>query len=124
MKVALCVIATGKYAQFLYELLGTAHTLFCPGHDLRFFVFTDTGMVPRHHEPTVVIPTPHESWPGPTIHRYRTMLRAEKELLACDYAYYVDVDSRFVRPVGDEVLGDLVATIHFGYAEKPRQDWT
>ena len=52
------------------------------------------------------------------------MLQAEKELLACDYVYYVDVDSRFVRPVGAEIFGELVATIHYGFCESPRKDWT
>ena len=45
------------------------------------------------------------------------MLQAAEALLACDYVYYLDVDSRFVRPVGEEIFGDLVATIHFGYCQ-------
>ena len=66
----------------------------------------------------------HEPWPGPTLHRYRTMLGAEAELAACDYVYYVDVNSRFVRPVAEEIFGDLAATIHFGFVEQPRWAWT
>ena len=31
MRVALCVIATGKYTQFLCELLATAHEFFLSG---------------------------------------------------------------------------------------------
>jgi histo-blood group ABO system transferase len=108
MKVALCVIATGKYTRFLNELLATAEKFFCPGHDVRTCVFTG----------------PHEPWPGPTLHRYRTMLRAAEELAGCDYVYYVDVDSRFVRPVGEEIFGDLAATIHYGFCDRPRKAFT
>ena len=75
MRVALCVIATGKYTRFLCGLLGTAYEFFCPGHDVRILVFSDSA-VSKHHQNTIVIPTPHEPWPGPTLHRYRTMLQA------------------------------------------------
>jgi histo-blood group ABO system transferase len=132
MKVALCVIATGKYVRFLAELLESAGRFFCAGHELEFHIFVERGAkyptlhasrrpaarVPRPHD------VPHETWPGPTLHRYRTMLRAEADLRACDFIYYVDVDSLFVRPVGEEIFGDLVATIHFGFQDKPRNAWT
>ncbi len=123
MRVALSVIATGKYTRFLCGLLGTAYEFFCPGHDVRILVFSDSA-VPKHHQNTIVIPTPHEPWPGPTLHRYRTMLRAADTLEGCDYVYYLDVDSRFVRPVGEEVFGDLAATVHYGFCEAPRRQWT
>ncbi len=123
MKVALSVIATGKYTRFLCGLLGTAYEFFCPGHDVRILVFSDSA-VPKHHQNTILIPTPHEPWPGPTLHRYRTMLRADDTLEGCDYVYYLDVNSRFVRPVGEEVFGDLAATVHYGFCEAPRRQWT
>ena len=131
MKVALCVIATGKYTRFLCELLTSAREFFCPGQQRRFFVFTDDCKLQIDkcklkicNEQFAICNSPHEPWPGPTLHRYRTMLRAEAELRACDYVYYVDVDSRFVRPVGEEIFGDLAATIHFGFCEKPRSAFT
>ena len=71
-----------------------------------------------------IVNTPHEPWPGPTLHRYRTLLQAAEALADCDYVYYVDVDSRFVRPVGAEILGDLVATIHYGFCDRPRKTFT
>jgi len=88
---------------------------------VRFHLFSDFFIVRKD---LTFHPIKHEPWPGPTLHRYRTMLEAENELSACDYVYYLDVDSRFVRPVGAEVFGDLVATIHFGFVEKPWPQWT
>jgi histo-blood group ABO system transferase len=123
MKIALCVIATGKYTRFLPCLLESAEKFFCRGHDVRLFVFTDSRF--RHRAFAIRhLYAPHEPWPGPTLHRYRTLLTAEAELLACDYIYYVDVDSRFVRPVGEEIFGDLTATIHYGFCESPRREFT
>ena len=109
MKIALCVIATGKYTRFLCELLSTAQKFFCSGHDVRFFVFADTPhllfLSPTHPGPlSHLTPARTSHGPGPTLHRYRTMLQAAEELLACDYVYYVDVDSAF-RAAGGR--GDL-----------------
>ena len=135
MKVALCIIVTGKYKRFLCELLATAERYFCAGHEVQLFVFTDADpilILPPSSFRLHPFPAPHEPWPGPTLHRYRTMLQAADDLLACDYVYYIDVDSRFVRPVGEEIFGGapgapgrgLTATIHFGYTNRPRGEWT
>lgn len=129
MKIALCIIATGKYIQFLPGLLKSAKAFFCTAHDVVFHVFSDADAdnlpyweyrpnFQRHY-------TPHEPWPGPTLHRYRTMLKAEKQLAACDYVFYCDVDMRFEAPIGDEVMGPgLTATLHPGFADKPRRTFT
>ena len=66
------------------------------------------------------LPIEHEPWPGPTLHRYHTMLKIEQQLLDRDYVYYLDVDMLLVRPVGSEIFGDLVATLHPGYCQSPR----
>lgn len=125
MRIGLCIIATGRYKQFLEEVLTSSERFFCVGHDVQRIVFTDIHEV---HSPRVRgyhwRHIDHEPWPGPTLHRYRTMLGAADVLTTCDYIFYLDVDSRFVRPVGSEILGDLVATIHPGFAESPRQAFT
>jgi len=121
MKVALCVIATAKYKCYLCDLIASARKFFCAGHERRFLVFADQ----EFSGPDVSFyRIDHEPWPGPTLHRYHTMLRAMTELLTCDYAYYCDVDMRFVAPVGDEIFGDRVAVIHPGFANQPRKCFT
>ena len=124
MKIALCVIATGKYTQFLCELIATAGKHFCLAHDVRLHAFTDTAMVPNHPGlQAFVTPTAHESWPGPTLHRYRTILRREatRRVRLC----LLSRRRQSLRaPVGDEILGDLVAVVHFGFAGRPSRDWT
>ena len=93
---------------------------------MRFFVFTD---VPRANSPI------RQFCPSSFPHSPRALARPDaaplphdaprgRGLLACDYVYYVDVDSRFVRPVGGEIFGDLAATIHFGFFDKPRDAFT
>ena len=67
MKVALCIIATGKYTRFLCELLGTVRRFFCPDHGVRIFLFTDTEVDVRRHQDCELrqFLVPHEPWPGP-----------------------------------------------------------
>jgi histo-blood group ABO system transferase len=61
----------------------------------------------------------HEPWPGPTLHRYHTFLKAKKYLSAFDYLFYVDVDMRFVAPVGKEIFSNnITATLHPGYVNE------
>jgi histo-blood group ABO system transferase len=133
MRIALCVIATGKYTRFLPCLLESAAEFFCAGHEVRFFLFTDDCKLTIANCKFRIVNSqfaicnflaPAEPWPGPTLHRYRTMLAAADELAGCDYVYYVDVDSRFVRPVGEEIFGALAATIHYGFCDKPRREFT
>jgi histo-blood group ABO system transferase len=50
------------------------------------------------------------------------MLRAKAELLQYDYVYYLDVDSWFVADVGEEILSELVGTIHPGFCGAPRSN--
>lgn len=132
MKVALCVIATGKYTRFLPQLLESATEFFCCGHEVRYQVLSN-------HEPgdadgvdltaetarrVLWYHVDHEPWPGPTLHRYRMMLTAEPSLCKHDYLYYIDADMFFAAPVGDEVFGRLTATIHPGFANQPKRKWT
>lgn len=119
MRIALCVIATGKYLEFVPPLMAGMTAHFLPGHVVMPFIFSD-------HKPSQwpIYSVPHEPWPGPTLHRYHHMLTAEKELSGFDYVFYIDADMLIVDTVGDEILGELVATIHPGFAGKHRGVFT
>tara|TARA_Y100001938_G_scaffold139411_1_gene206273 strand:+ start:804 stop:1511 length:708 start_codon:yes stop_codon:yes gene_type:complete len=127
MKVALLSIATGKYDRFVTPLYESAVRHFLPRHNLDFILFTDSvqdfevagresKVIKRHWE--------HQPWPNPTLKRYHAFVSASDLISEYDYVYYCDVDMRFVSEVGDEVLGDLVATVHPGFYNKPRGTWS
>src|SRR5208282_1516915 len=109
---ALIVIATGeKYVQYVQPLLLSARSYFVPHTAV---VFSDADDIGCGEKPHTKIS--HEPWPGPTLHRYHTILKAESYLRAFDYIYYVDVDMKFVAPVGDEIFSDgITATLHPGF---------
>lgn len=80
---------------------------FLPNHEVIPFIFTDA---PKEKIPVgcshIVIQ--HEQWPGPTLHRFSTMLKAKFWLIEYDYICYVDADSTFVGQVNErDAFNDL-----------------
>ena len=122
MDVTLCLIATGRYRDFVADVVHSVRRFFLPGHYVTIVLFSNAP--PPDNLALYWIPVPHEPWPGPTIHRYRWIAGAEKVLTRRDYIYYLDVDCRVVSTVGPEIFGNLVGTIHQGYAARSRDEWT
>ena len=117
MKICINVIATGKYIEFVPQLIYSIDKYFLIGHDITVNVFTDSDSLA-----CVVINTtrlyliqhkiPSYKFPEATLLRYHIMLDVDYD---CDYIFYLDADMRIVDYVGDEILGDLVAVRHPGY---------
>lgn len=118
-RVALCVMATGHYTRYLQGVINSARTYFCLGHELTLHVWSDIGAAAAGISGPGLVwhQADHMPWPGPTLYRYRRMAKAGDLLRKADYVFYVDADSMFVRPVGSELFGNLVAVRHFGYLD-------
>jgi histo-blood group ABO system transferase len=114
-KVGLLLIATNKYVEFLDELISTADEYFLKNQEVTYFVFTNEKINLNTDRKVVRIETEHKKWPWMTLGRYEIFQNSSDILSSMDYLYYCDVDMRFVSEVGDEVLGDLVGTLHPGY---------
>jgi histo-blood group ABO system transferase len=113
LKIGLLVVATGKYIQFVEPLVKSGNNYFCPTHQVTYFVFTD-GQAPKADN-IVSIYQKRLGWPFDTMMRF-SMYAQQKELLQnMDYLFACDADMLFVESVGDEILGDLVGTLHPGY---------
>ena len=113
-RVALCVVATGKYDVFADEMIQSAREHFCKGHEVQYFVFTD-GAIARADDVTVV----HQKrlgWPYDTLMRFAIYLKHQELFADFDYIYATDADMRFVATVaGEKIFSDLVGTLHPGY---------
>ena len=116
LKIGLILVATGKYARYIGSWTAAMRRHFLPGHDREIFCFTDAACIPKGVRK---IESPHEPWPGPSLHRYRDMLRIEARLREFDFLYYVDADCSPVAEIGDEILGDLVAVRHVQTVVEP-----
>ena len=112
MKTALLVIATGeKYHKYVNPLLESAKKFFVE-HDA--IVWTDGEQRPI--EAKFAINKMSLGYPYETLYRYDTFLQQAWFLRRYEYLFYIDVDMRFVDPVGEEIFADgITATLHPGY---------
>lgn len=124
-KVALCIIATGKYNDFVRPLMESAEKYFLQSHEIHYHLFTNKlGIPPIPDKNKVrmhVHPIDHQPWPAMTLNRYAFILSAG--LHDYDFVYYIDADSLFVAPVGDEILKDMIVVSHPGYYTKGGGSW-
>ena len=122
MKICILTIATNKYIQFVEELYNNIEKHFLNGHDIEGIIFTE-------HEVEVsdnikVSKIEHEPWPMPTLKRYNYFMKEAEHISKYDYCFYFDVDMGLVAKVGDEVLSDLVATMHPYQSFSPKEQRT
>lgn len=123
MKIGLLTIATNKYIRFVDPLWESAKKHFLTNHDVTMFLFTDSVDY-KPDSKQVIIPQQHLVWPGPTLFRYNVFDLNKDKLKEMDYLFYCDADMLFVNTVGDEVLGERVATNHPGFFQSARQTFT
>lgn len=113
MKICVLVIATNKYINFIQTLLDSIENNFLTDHDISCLLFTDNE-IEEVSDNVKISKIEHESWPGITLKRFHYFLKERQYISQFDYCFYIDADMRVVGKVGDEILGDLVGTIHPG----------
>lgn len=111
--IGLLIVATGKYISFVDPLINSANKHFCKDHNVTYFVFTDGPL----EEKSNVIRVEHSrlGWPFDTMMRFHAYYKAKELLDNQDYLFACDADMLFVGNMGDEILGDHVATQHPGF---------
>ncbi len=109
-------MATGKYIQFVDPLIASAEEHFCKDHTITYFIFTDSDLPSTDR--IIYIPQKRLGWPFDTMNRYHAYLASQDILRTQDYLFACDADMVFVDEVGDEILGELVATQHPGFVGK------
>lgn len=113
--IGLLIIATNKYTTFIEPLIKSADENFLINQEVTYFIFTNKNLDLKSKRNIVYINVEHRDWPWMTLGRYEIFKNNEHILSKMNYLYYCDADMRFVGEVGDEILGDLVATQHPGY---------
>jgi histo-blood group ABO system transferase len=114
-KVGLLVIATNKYISFVDPLVESADKWFLPECDVTYCIFTNNSKQLQTNRHFNMMQIEHEPWPAPTLKRYDYFDQYEDYLKSFDYLYYCDADMKFVDMVGNEILGELVSTLHPGF---------
>lgn len=113
-KVGLLIMATGKYDVFVDPLIQSARKYFCPNQEVTFFVFADGNRITSADD-IVRIYQQRLGWPYDTLMRNAIYYQKKDLFEEQDYLFAIDADMLFVDTVGDEILGERVATIHPGY---------
>ena len=122
MKILILTIATNKYIQFVERLYDNIADNFLKGHDMECLLFTDHDVEASSN--VKVSKIEHEDWPMPTLKRYNYFVKEKEYISQFDYCYYFDIDMGIVQEVGDEVLSDLVGTMHPYQTFSPKEQRT
>ena len=122
MKILILTIATNKYIQFVERLYDNIEDKFLNGHEIQGLLFTEHDV--ETSDNIKVSQIEHEPWPMPTLKRYNYFIKEKDYISQFDYCYYFDVDMGIVSEVGDEVLSDLVATMHPYQSFYPKEQRT
>ena len=122
MKILILTIATNKYIQFVERLYDNIADNFLKGHEIQGLLFTEHDV--ETSDNIKVSQIEHEDWPMPTLKRYNYFVKEKEFISQFDYCYYFDVDMGIIGKVGDEVLGDLVATMHPYQSFYPKEQRT
>jgi len=114
-KIGIILLSTNKYKIFVRPFIESAKNFLLKNHKVTYYLFTDTDEFNDLGDDVVVNKIEHLPWPMITLYRYKTFVKHKDILNTEDYLFYCDIDMRFVDYVGDEILGDSVATIHPGF---------
>lgn len=120
--VGLCITATGKYISFVDPLIASAEKHFCKNHVITYFVFTDS--LRPSTDNIIYLSHSKLGWPYDTLKRYHAYLAYKNLLETQDYLFALDADMLFVGEVGDEILGERVATLHPGFFQAHRRNFS
>jgi len=111
-KIAVFVIATNKYLDFVEPLYKSMQNYFLVGHQKDIFVFTNRDSVPGNCKRVEV---EAYGWPYASLMRYHMIYNNMSQYQYYDYYYYVDADMLFLQPVGEEVFGSFTCVLHPGF---------
>ena len=111
MKICVITIATGRYIQFVENLLEKVDEFFLNGHEINCLLFTDNEL-DEVSDNVKVSKIEHKPWPEPALKKYNYIFSENEHLKDFDYLYLFDADVDVVDTVGEEVLQDLVGVLH------------
>jgi hypothetical protein len=105
-RVAILYICTGLYRQFFQEFYRTSEEFFLREMEKHYFVWSDDSSIVEGLKNVTFIYKVWAGFPADSLFRFELFLQAEDELKKYDYVYFMNANSIFVKPVGEEILPD------------------
>jgi hypothetical protein len=123
MKIGVLYICTGKYVLYWKQFYESMESLFLPGHEKDYFVFTDAPSIEYEQKNNVHrLFQQKQEWPYPTLLRFQMFLKVEKELEKMDYIFFLNANMKVIDTIKEnDVLPDpikddgLVVVLHSGF---------
>lgn len=125
MQIGILYICAGKYSMFWKSFFESSEKYFLPGHEKKYFVFTDAKKIDFQDNNNVVkIYQKNSGWPYISLMRFKMFILHQNMLNKLDYLFFCNANLLFVDHVGDEILPvheGLAALNHPCYWDKPRE---
>ncbi len=116
--IGILLISTGKYKQFVKELVKQIDKYFLPNKDKKIFIFTDYFHIDLETNSDLLQTIiPEYKFPYATLYRYKIFSENNNIFKGCSHLFYLDVDSAIINEIGKEFLVDegLVVVRHPGF---------
>jgi len=115
-KIGLCITATGRYIEFVDNLIKSARQYFLTKHKVTYIVFTDS-VNKKEADDIVFVYQKKLGWPFDSCCRPKFYLACPL-LSTFDYVFACDADMVFVNNCGEEILSERVGVLHAGFLKK------
>jgi histo-blood group ABO system transferase len=118
MKIAINVIATNKYINFLPDLVKSIDDFLFKNSDVLIIVHTNSNINEINSSSGRIKilknEIEHEPWPFTTLKRFHYFNKVKDLIAKSDYSFYIDADSLFIGEMKEEFLptGGMLGTIH------------
>jgi hypothetical protein len=115
--IGIFIIATGEpYITYAKSLIKDIGKFFLTSHEKTIYLFTDSK---EKIKGCVQVYKSKLGWPMATLWRFHTIVKYyDEHNLNLSYKYYIDADFKIIKPVGNEILGELAAVQHPGFYHK------
>ncbi|XP_054865026.1 globoside alpha-1,3-N-acetylgalactosaminyltransferase 1-like isoform X1 [Amphiprion ocellaris] len=129
-RVAVVVLAVGKYTRFLKGFLESGEKYFLVGLRVTYYIFTDNEQdVPNvtlsEGRKITILPVPSaKRWQDVVLSKMKwATVTIDKQIRnEADYLFMMDVDSVFHNRFGAESLSQMSAVLHRGYYKNINRD--
>jgi hypothetical protein len=129
MKIAYLTLATGKYSNFIEQLVNSGNKNFLTEDEIDFIIFTDNKDEKlKKLKKTKIIYQEKMGFPYDSLKRYNIINKNFKMLQSYDYIFYGNVNMYFNKHISNKILPDetqnnLVAVAHPGYYNKNNKEY-
>ncbi|XP_019735973.1 globoside alpha-1,3-N-acetylgalactosaminyltransferase 1-like isoform X1 [Hippocampus comes] len=129
IRIGLLSLVVGTYAKHVRRFISSAEIYFLPNQMVTYYILTDN---PRTFDPPIklgpgrqlkVLPVAEfPGWDKLVYRRMPILADTIKNQIGreVEYIFCADIDQEFMAPVEEEILGELVATLHPELFGKPR----